>query len=130
MSRTRCATWHFLCASEHAEQAALIQWWRLDCGREREALLFAIPNGGFRNPVTGSRLKAEGVIPGVPDLFLAIAREPWHGLFLEMKRSRGGQLSRAQTEMLAALSTAGYRCEVCHGWRKAANAILDYLGED
>lgn len=37
-------------------------------------LLFAIPDGGRRDAVTGAHLKAEGVRAGVPDMFLAVPR--------------------------------------------------------
>ena len=32
--------------------------------------LFAVPNGGRRDAITGAKLKAEGVVPGVSDLIL------------------------------------------------------------
>ena len=44
--------------SEHAEQVALVQWaaWKQGaCPALR--LLFAVPNGGKRDPVTAARLK-------------------------------------------------------------------------
>ena len=43
--------------NEHAEQAALVGWARLHEHRlPGLALLFAIPNGGRRDAVTGARL--------------------------------------------------------------------------
>ena len=50
---------------EHREQAALFEWARYAGGRYPElALLFAVPNGGRRDAVTGARLKSEGVKAG------------------------------------------------------------------
>jgi hypothetical protein len=46
---------------------------------------FAIPNGGARNPVTGAKLKAEGVLAGVWDLFLAVPKGSYGGCWIETK---------------------------------------------
>lgn len=114
--------------TEHDEQAALIQWAFYKSGSISElALLFAIPNGGWRSPRTGARLKAEGVQPGVPDLCLPVARGPYHGLFIEMKTLKG-KLSPEQKVWHAALREQGYRVEVCYGWEPATHTILIYLG--
>lgn len=44
--------------AEHYEQVALFDWARQAEGRFPElGLLFAVPNGGARNVVTGTRLK-------------------------------------------------------------------------
>ena len=107
--------------SEHQMQAAVIQWWRLNCKRFYidERLLFAIPNGGARNAITGSLLKAEGVRKGVPDLFLAVRSSPGdgtayrNGCFIEMKR-KGGKISQEQTSYLRELANEGYEAHVCY----------------
>jgi hypothetical protein len=105
---------------EHAEQVAVMQWSSLACGAMPELrLLFAIPNGGARDAVTGKRLKDEGVKRGLPDLFLPVARCGYHGLFIEMK-SINGKLSIPQHAWKFALSKEGYRTELC---RSAAEAI-------
>ena len=78
--------------SEHYEQALVIQFMRRNYP---EVLIFAIPNGGQRNAATGARLKAEGVVPGVPDLFI-----PAWGLFIEMK-TLTGKVSLEQKAMLS-----------------------------
>ena len=74
--------------TEHHEQAELVKWFRRKYGPIR---IFAIPNGGFRSRATAGRLKAEGVSPGVPDLFV-----PAWQLWIEMKRLRGGRVSPEQ----------------------------------
>lgn len=102
-------------ASESREQQALFRWWDVYRSRYPAALLFAVPNGGARSAITGARLKAEGVLPGVPDVFLAYPAGGLHGLFIEMKRARGGQTSAAQKIVGALLSHAGYGVAVCHG---------------
>lgn len=116
--------------SEHEEQVALFEWWRLYTAtwRSLRPAMFAIPNGGARDAVTGARLKAEGVLPGVPDIFLAAPKGSCHGLFIEMKRRRGGRISPAQLRTMQELEADGYRCEVAYGWDHARRIITEYLG--
>lgn len=114
---------------EHKEQATLIEWWRYahKLFGIPEQLLFAIPNGGARSATTGALLKAEGVRAGVPDLFLAVPRGSCHGLFIEMKKIKGGVVSAAQEAMCAELRSQGYAVEICHGWQEAVTTITSYL---
>ena len=115
--------------TEHKEQVALMQWWRLQCKRYgvAEHLLFAIPNGGARNVVTGAILKAEGVRPGVPDLFLAVSRGPFYGMFIEMKRVHNGRLFESQRLFSIDLTRQGYENHVCYGWIQAKECIEEYM---
>lgn len=114
---------------EHAEQVNLMQWWSLQCRRFGipEQLLFAIPNGGQRNIITAKRMKDEGVRAGIPDLFLAVPRGKFHGLFVEMKKTRGGVVSDAQKACMEMLSNNGYCVTVCHGFIDAQEAVKGYL---
>ena len=114
---------------EHDEQVNLIQWWSLQCKRfgVPEQLLFAIPNGGQRNIITAKRMKDEGVRSGIPDLFLAVPRGNFHGLFIEMKKPRGGVISDNQKACMEMLSNNDYCVTVCHGFLDAQEAIKGYL---
>lgn len=114
--------------SEGAEQAALIEWAHRASGRCPELrLLFHIPNGGSRGKVEAARFKAEGVKAGVPDLFLPVARGGYHGLFIEMKRKKGGRVSEAQKGWITALNKQGFYAVVCYGCEDAAKTIKIYL---
>lgn len=119
----------FAVRSEHAEQCALMKWWALECRRfcVFENLLFAIPNGGARSVVTGAALKAEGVRPGVPDLFLSVPAKGYSGLFIEMKKKSGGRPSAAQKQMKIFLERSGYCVKVCYGFDEAKKEIEIYL---
>ena len=101
--------------SEHAEQVAFVHWFRL---QHPTALIFAIPNGGNRNIVTAGKLKAEGVTPGVPDLFI-----PGWRMFIEMKRRKGGRVTPEQKRVMAHLVGCGYRCIVAKGCEDAIKQI-------
>lgn len=92
-------------------------------------LVMAIPNGGFRSPQLAALLKLAGVLKGAPDVLVAIpvpnsATPPcraWvcHGLFIEMKRTQGGKVSKDQERVHRALRDRGYRVEVCEGATQA-----------
>lgn len=93
--------------TEHAEQVHFVQWMEKNHPGVR---LFAIPNGGFRHAATATKLKDEGVRPGVPDIMI-----PALHLFIEMKREKGGRLSAEQKDWIAYLKECGYQVEVCAG---------------
>lgn len=120
--------------SESGEQKALFEWWQYysrSLGLAQE-LLYAIPNGAKRDAVTASRLRAEGVRAGIPDICLAVARGGFHGLYIEMKRqntsgSSKGRVSASQKAVQELLQEQGYQCVVCFGAREAVSTICDYL---
>lgn len=114
--------------TEHEEQVALMRLVEIHKGRWPElGMLFSIPNGGDRNPIVGKKLKAEGVRKGVPDLCLCLPRGGYHGLFIEMKRQKGGAVSPEQKAWIAALNALGYRAEVCKGAAAAWEVISEYV---
>jgi hypothetical protein len=119
--------------SESSSQQSVITWFAL-AARSLHAEpgdLWAIPNGGRRDEITGAILKREGVRAGVPDLFLAVP-VPVHGgrsragLFIEMK-TWTGRVSKAQQEAIFRLRRRGYECVVAHGFDQASRAITQYL---
>ena len=114
--------------TEHQEQVALFEWAAWMAKRIPELhLMHAIPNGGKRDIRTAAMLKAEGVKPGVPDIFLPVSRGGKHGLYIELKRRKGGAVSKAQEAWIRALSAQGYMCAVCHGAEAAKSEILAYM---
>ena len=113
---------------ESEEQTALFEWARLQSGRYPElSLLYHVPNGGSRNKAEAGRLRAEGVKAGVPDLCLPVPRGEFHGLYIELKRQRGGVASEKQTEWMESLMKHGYCVALCKGWEIAAQTITNYL---
>ena len=115
--------------TEAEEQIALFQWAEFAKAQYPElALLFHVPNGGSRHQIEAARLKAQGVKPGVPDIFLPVPRGGYHGLFIELKRQKGGRLSNNQKIWLTALGGMGYAVYVCFGCEEAIKEIIKYLG--
>lgn len=114
-------------SSEHNLQVGCVNWFRL-VYKQYAKLLMAIPNGGYRTRTTAKLMRAEGQLAGVPDLFLAVAKNGYHGLWIEMKNGKAGRLSEKQSEMIARLANEGYACAVCYDKDEFINTIHKYLG--
>ncbi len=115
--------------SEHAEQAALIQWAEMvQTQRPELGRLYAIPNGGKRSLQVALALKREGLKAGVPDLCLAVARSGYHALYIEIK-AQDGKLSLNQKRWRDNLIAGGYGVAVAHGFDSAREIIEDYLDD-
>jgi len=112
--------------SEHDLQVTCVNLFRAK-HYEHAHLLFAIPNGGYRCKRTASMMRAEGQQSGVPDLFLAVARHGYHGLWIEMKNGKAGRVSKEQKEMMEVLEEQGYKCEVCRSVEDFDNVTDTYL---
>jgi len=118
--------------TESQEQKALIQWCNAQSMGSKlngARYIFAIPNGGKRNIITAVNMKAEGVKAGVPDLFLPVPMGRFHGLFIEMKRKKGGTVSNEQEDCGFLLGSLGYMVMVCRGADEAEKTITEYLSQ-
>ena len=117
--------------SESEEQRMLMEWAEWSKGNHPELeLLFHIPNGGSRNLIEARHLKEQGVKAGVPDIMLPVSRGGYHGLFIEMKRQKGGKISKEQEHWIVKLNWKGYLAVVCAGWEEAAEMLMKYLKEE
>ena len=106
--------------SEHFEQRELVSWFRR---KYEPCRIFAIPNGGLRSRMTAAKLKVEGVSAGVPDLFV-----PKHLLWVEMKRIKGGSLSKEQKDWRDYLiNECGHTWMVCFGAEDAKKQIEAFM---
>ena len=118
-------------ALEHEEQSALFAWAKVEEQRDpRLSLLFAIPNGMAVSSIAeASRAKRTGRKKGVPDMFLPIACNGYHGLFIELKRTGGTacDVRPEQSIWLKKLNAQGYRAVVAYGWEEAVGFIKAYL---
>lgn len=113
---------------EEDEQIALFRWanWQANAIQELR-MMYHIPNGGSRHKAEAARLKAAGVKSGVPDIFLPVPRAGFHGLYIELKRQKGGRASAAQIDWARMLIDQGYSVHICKGWEAARDVILDYI---
>jgi hypothetical protein len=144
--------------TEHAEQTALFAWaataarygiarandpatysvgmvlWPLDApGKLRK--LYSIPNGGLRDKITASNLKAEGAKSGVPDIHFPVSRHGYLSLYIEMKRIKykpkhvngmGGR-SHEQIAWGIDLTEEGNFVATCYGFEEARQCLIWYL---
>ena len=107
--------------SEHREQRQVVAWLR---ARSDRFVFTAVPNGGKRSSaIEGSRLKAEGLMPGFPDLCILS-----HNTCIEMKKTKGGRLSKEQKMWAERLESIGWTCVTCYGHQEAIN-FLEVLDE-
>lgn len=112
---------------EDQEQAWLVQWTKRHGPIESKRLLH-IPNGGGRSKQQGALLKLTGVQPGVPDLFLPVPRNAYHGLWIELKSlNPRARVSDQQHDWLAYLQGQGYATALCRGFEQARDTIIEYL---
>ena len=109
--------------SEHEIQVTCINWFRLAYPK---FLIFAIPNGGQRNVIVASKLKAEGVVSGIPDLHIPIAKKGFHGLYIEMKAGNN-KPSPNQITIMDKLRNEGYKCVVCWNLDEFMKEVIHYL---
>lgn len=105
--------------SEDHEQMMLVKWFRQTFAGVR---IFAIPNGGHRHIAVAAKMKATGVVRGVPDLFI-----PEWKLWIEMKRVKGGSLSPDQKDWIKYLESVGYCVIVGKGEIDAREQILTHI---
>ena len=71
-------------------------------------------------------MKAEGLRSGVPDVFMAMPRGKFHGLFLEFK-SHAGKLTENQKIYCVNLRSMGYQVEVVRCLDEAMLQVIRYM---
>lgn len=104
---------------EDALQRSVVAYLRL--ALPKEAVWWATPNGGYRDPVTAALLQAAGVEPGIPDLFVLFEgrligvelKAPPKRLKSGKLSQAKGRLSNAQKVMIPRLAQAGCPTLVC-----------------
>lgn len=125
--------------TEHGEQAAVMEWARMQVNiYPALALLHAIPNGaklpyfkdkrGVRKAPQAYKLLKEGLLPGVSDLFLPVPMSKFHGIYIEMKRDRTAKPTEKQIWWLICVAKQGYCARVCHGQEEAIALLGWYCG--
>lgn len=111
---------------EHRIQCSCVRWFNLK-HRKLKGRLFAVPNGGKRDALTGAKLKAEGVVAGVADLILLVPNRFYGALLVEMKTLTGRQ-SKSQKDWEQIITSEGdYKYVVCHSLDDFIREVDDYL---
>lgn len=109
--------------SESKLQSQCVVWFR---SQYRDALIFAVPNGGKRNIVTATIQKREGVVSGVSDLIVLKAMNGFNGLCVEMKIS-GTKQTESQIWFQKYCESNNYKYVVCKSLDEFMTAVNQYL---
>lgn len=106
-------------------QIQCVRWFRLQYPKYSK-LLFAVPNGGYRNKIEAGIMKAEGVVSGVSDLILLMPSKGFNSLCIEMKAGKGKQ-AESQKEWQNEAEKAGNAYRICRSVDDFMNVINGYL---
>lgn len=120
--------------SESKIQHTCVCWFRRTFPHVAD-LLFAVPNGGKRDPRTGAMMKYEGAVSGVADLILLFPHGGKASLCVEMKvpkrkGSSAGNQSENQRAWQSLVETYGSKYCVCHGIFEFVTVVCTYLHID
>ena len=110
--------------SEHNLQMKCVRYFRL---KYKKYLIYAIPNGGYRTRTTAKKLKLEGVVAGIPDLFIPVARQGFHGMYIEMKNGKAGKISKEQKKIMELLENFGYKVVLCRDFDQFMKEVDEYF---
>ena len=115
---------------ESAHQAQVIEWskWAYKANPARYPnldLLHCSLNGVKLTKTQSGIAKGQGMLSGVPDLFLPVPRQNYHGLYIEMKSDKG-RLTDNQRWFLDKADGLGYKTAVCYSASEAIKTIQDY----
>ncbi|HEJ9120496.1 TPA: VRR-NUC domain-containing protein [Serratia marcescens] len=113
---------------ELEEQAALIEWGAktvIDSNRIGDYLIH-IPNERKRGPKAARDAKLLGLRDGVPDLFLALPRNGYAGLWIEMK-SITGIATLEPIDWMSKLQNKGYSVVLSHSFSIVKDSVMKYM---
>lgn len=121
-------------------QRECVKWFRGHYP-EYAGVFYAVGNGGRRGRIEASIMNGEGVLSGVADLCLDVARQRYHGLKVEMKVYRKYVTKKGdvtlhrspqgdeQKRYQKAVEEQGYKYVICASRDEFVTAIEDYLGK-
>lgn len=116
---------------ESAHQAQVMEWskWAYKTGKYPMLNMLHCSLNGVKLSATQARIaKAQGMLSGVPDLFLPLPKNGHHGLYIEMK-SEKGRLTENQQWFLSNAESLGYKTAVCYSAKEAIDAIEAYYSD-
>lgn len=98
-------------SSEHLIQVSCINWFKREYPKY---LIFSIPNGEFRHKTVALRLKAEGLLSGIPDLCVITNDKLF---WIEMKAEKG-RLSNSQKEVQKKMQELNQEVYTCFSFEE------------
>jgi hypothetical protein len=126
--------------TEAQECKWLFEWAQMQSSRgwKLSDILVHVPNGAYHGAdrkagaVVARKLREQGLHPGAFDYILPVpvlrsGLRFCPGLWLEMKRTRGGTVSEDQKKFMSSMQQLGWQCEIAKGWIQATRIIEAYL---
>lgn len=118
---------------ESAHQAQVVEWsrWAFKANPVRYPhldMLHCSLNGVKLSGTQAKIAKGQGMLSGVPDLFLPVPKNGFHGLFIEMKGEKG-RVTENQHWFLTNADSLGYKTVICYSAKEAISAIQAYYTE-
>lgn len=111
--------------SEARIQAECVEWFRRNYPG---FIIYHIDNGAQKNAVRASQARAIGILTGIPDLHIPVARRGYNSLYIEMKRP-GHKATFAQRERMNQLGMYGNLCVVCDSVESFTTAVTSYMSD-
>lgn len=93
--------------SEAQIQASMVRWYNNTyclAHHSPRHIIFSVPNGGTRNALEATSLKAQGLLPGVSDIIIV---RPNRTLYVEVK-TRTGKQSKEQIAFMQRVQALGH----------------------
>lgn len=113
--------------NEAREQMTFFSYINMKAGTDdKYKMIFAVANGGSRHKLEAINLKRQGVLAGVPDIFVDVPTDKYHGLRIEMKVGKNKPTEK-QKEMIERYNQMGYKAVVCYGADDAIKTLEDYF---
>lgn len=107
---------------EYNLQCECVKWFKLSYPK---VVIFSMPNERKVTAYAMQRLLKSGLLPGVPDLFMAYPNKDFNGLFIEMKSAKG-KLSDNQKKVHTDLSEY-YAVVTCYSFDSFQETIEKYF---
>lgn len=116
--------------SEYAEQVAVFKSAQLYVRQYPELRFLNGSLNGVRLSI-GQAVKCKniGMKAGYPDIFLPVCRGDFNGLFIELKRRKGGSIQPEQRVWQKFLLKQGFDHHFCYGSDEAWKIIIEYLNK-
>lgn len=118
--------------SEAKEGKLLVTWFSRRYFRYQNQLIH-IPNGAHfagdskQRAIQMNSLKAQGLIVGASDYFLAVPMGQWHGCWIELKRRDIKKASENQVIFLRRQKMFGFEAFIASGFEEAKEKVDEYL---
>lgn len=110
---------------EYDLQVICLKWFKMQYP-EFGGLIFHIPNERKQSYQAGIRAQKLGVLVGVADVFLSVARNDKHGLYLEFKSKKGMQ-TESQGIFELRVVNQNFKYVLIRDFEDFSEVIINYL---